>query len=164
MRMKVPNIIWGESVKLFSMTTTMIAMDKSSNHCTSIRHHHTINHWKRAGLSSSPSTKCSSATISWTCTITGNRPQDNTWCRDEPPFPRRSLVKKLKNNQNGLESKHDKSREIMDMVVSGLPPNLVQKGMMRANPNKKDPSYTIDQPKAISIMHSLPGLLLYQKR
>ena len=59
----------------------------------------------------------------------------------EPRTLRRSLVKRLKYNQNELESKHDTSREILDMVVSGLPPDLVRKGMMRANPNKKNHSY-----------------------
>lgn len=76
-----------------------------------------------------------------------NGPQDNTWCGHElvggePCTLRRSLVKRLKYNQNELEStKHDTSREILDMVVSWLPPDLVRKGMMRANPNKLNHSY-----------------------
>lgn len=59
----------------------------------------------------------------------------------KPRTLRRSLVKQLKYNQNEYESKHDPSREILDMVVSGLPPDLVRKGMMRANPNKQNHSY-----------------------
>ena len=138
-RMKVPKITWGKTVKDFFwdndehelLPLVSIIENEQNFPLYLLRNVLPPQHLERVlSLATDPKTIDDAEEM-----------EQHELVGGKPRALRRSLVKQLKYNQNELESKHDASREILDMVVSGLPPDLVRKGMMRANPNKQNHSY-----------------------